>query len=300
MLRLGSRRRTSASASVRRALSWGALGLACACGASSSKGGAGGDGGNASGADGASESSSSGGSSSGGSSSSSGGSSSGGSSISDGGSTALFDGNIGSSDGALPAATCSLAVPLSNTSTPTTVVGTGDAGSCTEAALDTAVQAGGVVTFDCGGGATIAITSTIARPTNIDTVIDGGGIITLDGGGATRILSCQSGDYRGMYGGPQHTLTVQRITLQNAKATGTAMFPSASPPCSQGYEDGAGGAIWMVSGTLHVIDSKFYGNAAAATGPDVAGGAIYTEGSSDTTIEGCAFMSNSASNGGAV
>jgi hypothetical protein len=56
----------------------------------------------------------------------------------------------------------------------------------------------------------------------------------------------------------------------------------------------------MVSGTLHVIDSKFYGNAAAALGPDVAGGAISTEGSSDTTIEGSTFTSNSASNGGAV
>jgi len=305
MQKLGAGWRAPIGVPVWRALSWGALGFACACGASSSKGGGGVDGGNASGPDGSSESSSSGVSSSGGppsssGGSSSGGSSSGGSSISDGGSTALFDGNLGSSDGALPAATCSLPLPLSSTSTPTTVVGTGDGGSCTESALAAAIHAGGIVTFDCGGPATIAVTSTIAVPTTVDTVIDGGGTVTLDGGGTTRILSFQSGDYRGMYGGPQHTLTVQRITLQNAKATGTATFPSASPPCSQGYEDGAGGAIWMVSGTLHVIDTKFYDNTAAATGPDVAGGAIYTEGSSDTTIEGCEFMSNSASNGGAV
>lgn len=297
MRKLGSGRRASVSVTVGRGLSWGALALACACGASS-KGAGGGDAGNLSGSDG-STASSSGGSSSGGSSSSGSPSSSGGSTISDSGSTALFDGNLGSSDGALPPATCTVPLALASTSS-STVVGTGSEASCTQAALESAIQAGGAVTFDCGGPATIAITSTIAVPTTVDTVIDGGGTVTLDGGGTTRILSFQSGDYRGMYGGPQHTLTVQRITMQNAKATGTATFPSASPPCSQGYEDGAGGAIWMVSGTLHVIDSKFYDNTAAATGPDVAGGAIYTEGSSDTTIEGCEFTSNSASNGGAV
>jgi hypothetical protein len=78
------------------------------------------------------------------------------------------------------------------------------------------------------------------------------------------------------------------------------MFPTASPPCSQGYQDGAGGAIWMVSGILHVIDSTFTNNQAAATGPDVAGGGIYTTGSVDTTIVNSQFAGNTASNGGAV
>jgi predicted outer membrane repeat protein len=78
------------------------------------------------------------------------------------------------------------------------------------------------------------------------------------------------------------------------------MFPMASPPCSQGYQDGAGGAILMTSGILHVIDATFLNNQAAAIGPDVAGGAIYSTGSVDTTIVGSQFVGNSASNGGAV
>ena len=56
----------------------------------------------------------------------------------------------------------------------------------------------------------------------------------------------------------------------------------------------------MTSGTLHVIDATFTNNQAADTGPDVAGGAIYTTGSVDTTIVGSQFAGNSASNGGAV
>ena len=78
------------------------------------------------------------------------------------------------------------------------------------------------------------------------------------------------------------------------------MFPPASPPCSQGYQDGAGGAILMTSGTLHVIDATFTNDQAEDIGPDVAGGAIYTTGSVDTTIVGSQFDGNSASNGGAV
>jgi predicted outer membrane repeat protein len=199
-----------------------------------------------------------------------------------------------------PAPVCSAAVALADTSHPTTVVGQGSAGGCTEAALRSAVTQGGVVTFDCGGPTTISIASEIAVPTDRDTVIDGGGTVTLDGGGSTRLLNFQSGDYRGNYGGAQHKLTVQRITLTRAKASGTMMFPAASPPCSQGYQDGAGGAILMTSGVLHVIDATFTNNQAAALGPDVGGGGIYTTGSTDTTIVGSQFDGNSASNGGAV
>lgn len=246
--------------------------------------------------------------SSSGTSSSSGASSSGGASAGDdGGTSGSLDGASGM-DGVLPlvaagpppAKTCSPTVTLADTSHPTSVVGQGDAGSCTAAALQSAVTQGGVVTFDCGGPTTIAITSEITVPTDRDTVIDGGGTVTLDGGGTARILHYSSGDYRGMYGGAQHTLTVQRITLTRAKSSGTTMFPAASPPCSQGYEDGAGGAILMTSGTLHVIDSTFTNNQAVDIGPDVAGGAIYTTGSVDTTIVGSQFDGNSASNGGAV
>jgi hypothetical protein len=59
------------------------------------------------------------------------------------------------------------------------VVGTGTAASCTDAALDTALASGGLVTFNCGGRAMIDISGkTIAA----DTTVDGGGVITLSGG----------------------------------------------------------------------------------------------------------------------
>jgi hypothetical protein len=199
-----------------------------------------------------------------------------------------------------PAMTCTAPIGLADTSNPATIVGEGSASGCTATALQAAVTKGGVVTFDCGGPVTIPVTTEITVPTDRDTVIDGGGNVTLDGGGTTRILHFNSGDYRGMYGGPQHVLTVQRITLTRAKSSGTMMFPTASPPCSQGYQDGAGGAILMTSGILHVIDSTFTSDQAVDIGPDVAGGAIYTTGSTDTTIVGSQFAGNSASNGGAV
>ena len=53
------------------------------------------------------------------------------------------------------------------------VVGDGTPASCTEAALDSALSAGGSVTFDCGASSvTITITST--KIIGADTTIDGG------------------------------------------------------------------------------------------------------------------------------
>ena len=57
----------------------------------------------------------------------------------------------------------------------------------------------------------------------------------------------------------------------------------------------------MRDGNLTVIDSIFIQNQAAPLGPDTGGGAIYINGSkSGALIVGCTFMSNSASNAGAV
>src|SRR5690349_14309069 len=67
--------------------------------------------------------------------------------------TADAPGTIGSSNGNQDG-TCAAGVPAAgnpvDVSNPTTVVGTGTAASCTFAALNTAVTAGGVITFHCG------------------------------------------------------------------------------------------------------------------------------------------------------
>ncbi len=84
------------------------------------------------------------------------------------------------------------------------VVGDGTAGSCTEAALEAALNGGGAVTFSCGAAATIPIT----RPKLIATAttIDGDGRITLDGGGTTRIFTVEAAARLGL----------TRLTLSDA------------------------------------------------------------------------------------
>jgi hypothetical protein len=191
---------------------------------------------------------------------------------------------------------CTPPVTAFDISSPTTVVGTGSAASCTEAAFTAALKSGGTVVFDCGGAATIPITSEKAVRIDVDTIIDGAGEITLDGQGLTRLLSFTGTNFRVT----MTKLVLQRITLTGGKATGTETFPPAQPPCSQGFKNGGGGAVLVQDGVLIVIDSSFTNNQSASPGPDVAGGAIYVIGSASTTIVGSRFTGNSGSNGGAI
>src|ERR1041385_5296359 len=71
------------------------------------------------------------------------------------------------------------------------VVGSGTAGSCTDAALDTALAGGGLVTFDCGTDpVTIDITSgTGTKAISADTTIDGGGLVTISGGNSVLVVA---------------------------------------------------------------------------------------------------------------
>lgn len=186
-----------------------------------------------------------------------------------------------------PAATCDPPVKPVDTGSPTSVVGTGTPGSCTEAALDAALAKGGVITFDCGGEATITVTST--KMITQDTVLDGGGEVTLSGGGAVRILAVDTGNFEAT----SPTLTVQRITLRDGHATGTAI------PLGTDI-DGGGGAIYHRGGNVVAIDAVFLDNEAALEGPDVGGGAIYGVGVGDNTIVGCSFAGNRGANGGAI
>src|SRR5262245_48139200 len=150
-----------------------------------------------------------------------------------------------------PNGSCSAGVPTmgqpASTSSPTTVVGTGTAASCTFSQLQTAATAGGVITFDCGSApVTIPVTATLKVPINKNTVIDGGNKITLDGGGAVRILSFDSPNWMATNFG----LTLQHLTLTNGKAMPTEAIPTAPAPCSQGWNDGQGGAVYMRDGFL--------------------------------------------------
>jgi len=194
---------------------------------------------------------------------------------------------------ALPAA----AQPVS-ASTPTTVVGTGTAGSCTFAALAAAVARGGVITFSCGADpVTIPVTATLVLDPTKDTVIDGGNKVTLDGGDAVRILSWDNGNWQV----DAHVLTLQHLVLAHGRATGTTQFtPHPGTECPTGYQDGQGGALYMRDGVLHAVDVTFVNNQAALLGPDTGGGAVYLLGVRPATIATCSFLGNRASNGGGL
>src|SRR5436309_1757898 len=75
------------------------------------------------------------------------------------------------------------------------VVGTGTSASCTEAALNACLDRSGsfdgIVTFACGGAATITVTS--GKFIGADTTIDGGSMITISGGGMVGVFFVNSG-----------------------------------------------------------------------------------------------------------
>src|SRR6266852_6316922 len=158
--------------------------------------------------------------------------------------------------------TCSSPIRPVDVSSPTTVVGTGAGASCTEQALDEAIRIGGIITFNCGGNATIQLTSEKELRTDVDTTIDGLGQITLDGNGSTRLFHFEGPDFRRT----GTTVSFQNIALINGAATGTL----------------------------------FQDNHAAPLGPDVAGGAIYGLGAREVVVVRSRFVNNSASNGGAI
>lgn len=207
---------------------------------------------------------------------------------------------VAATAGALAAPTRVCVAPIVSSSTAGSfVVGNGTPASCTAAALQSAINAASVITFNCGGAATtIPVYTTLQVPATRSTVIDGGDRVTLDGGGRTRLIEVYSPNYRATRTG----LTLQHITLANGKAAGTKyVAPSASnSSCSFGWADGAGGAIYVRDAVLHTIAVTFRGNAAETPGPDVGGGAIYALGSLDVSVISSTFDGNSGANGGAV
>jgi hypothetical protein len=217
-----------------------------------------------------------------------------------------------------PDGSCATGLPaeglLVDTSKPTSVVGTGTPGSCTEAALAAAVKAGGIITFDCGPNPrTITLTAPLTPPTTNayageaprQTVIDGANRITLDGGGAVRVLSWI---HAGSWQKNEDTLTLQHLRIVNGTAIPTQAIPACPPSggisntaCSTGFDDGEGGALTMRDGNLRVIDCEFSNNTAALLGPDTGGGAIYALGTKHPVfIVQSTFKGNKASNAGAV
>jgi hypothetical protein len=191
-----------------------------------------------------------------------------------------------------------------DTSSPDRVVGNGTPQSCTSEAFAAAVAQGGVITSNCGlNPVTIILkqTAKVFNNTGPKIVIDGGGKVTLSGENARRILymntcdpnqvwttsHCQNQDH------PQ--LTVQNLAFINGNSKGEAAY------------DG-GGAIWVRGGRFKIVNSRFFNNVCADTGPDVGGAAVRVFSQYqglpvyvvNSTFGGADGFGNSGSNGGGL
>lgn len=238
----------------------------------------------------------------------------GGSATADGGTEGATDGGSGDADDdddddddegddddddGPPGATCVPFVDAYDVSSPDAVIGDGSPGSCTSAALTSAVSAGGTIVFDCGADpVTIALDNTLTPPLDRNTIIAGGGLVTLDAQGNGRHLIFDDPGW--IDGGT--TLVLQGLRFINGAAPTGELFPQNpnQPECAYGYKEGSGGAVYVRNGILHVIDCVFEDNVAAMIGPDVGGGAVHAQGVPQAVFVGSVFRNNRASTGGAI
>ena len=132
------------------------------------------------------------------------------------------------------------------------VVGTGTGNSCTEAALDAALAAGGNITFNCGSSPVI-ITVTSQKTIAADTSIDGGGLIVLNASGIPGVFSVNSGT----------TLALANLTYSGGGGSAILNYGTItvtdSTFVSNSALDDAGGAIANFQGTVNVTRSTFIG-----------------------------------------
>lgn len=194
---------------------------------------------------------------------------------------------------------------LADISNPKTVVGDGTPASCTGQAVIDAVAKGGVITFACGAAPiTIPLDSPakIFNDTGPDITIDGGGLVTLSGQGKTRILYMNTCDEA------QHWTTAQcqnqdhpRLTVQNIT------FVDGNSK-SEPDDTAGGGAIWARGGRLRLVNTRFFNNVCADTGPDVGGAGVRAFSQYNglpiyvvnTTFGGADGFGNTCSNGGGI
>lgn len=169
------------------------------------------------------------------------------------------------------------ALPLVDTSTPDHVIDVTSVSPTPLALLQTALNAGGKITFNNGGAPFgLTVTTTLTLPSGVTAVIDGGPAsnVTLNGSPGVRMI----------HKGSTENLTVQRLTFSGASfpSSGAAIF---------GY--GAGG-------TMTAIDCTFSACKTTSLGPDIGGGAMRMVNQKLVQVSGCTFSDCDGSNGGAI
>lgn len=150
--------------------------------------------------------------------------------------------------GALACVLAVLGVPLPVAHADSSV-GDGSPESCTEAALNAALLAGGTIRFRCGPAPKVIVLTTFKSIT-IDTTLEGDGLILLSGDDKTAIFVVTK----------DRSLTLRAITLTNAD----------SGIADGGAIHNAGGHVSLVGSTIQQSRTASWGGALASRGGTIA------------------------------
>ncbi|UYZ62508.1 RICIN domain-containing protein [Hymenobacter weizhouensis] len=176
--------------------------------------------------------------------------------------------------------------------------GNGTPGSCTQAALQTLINAGGKIQCNCGPDPfTLTLTSTLTVP-NKEVILDGAGKVTISGNNAVRIFRKEPAVNQA--GGT--LLGLQNIKLINGRI---------STPADGSDLGGAALASRGAFGSLRIINVRFennqtvFPNSAINPGNNIsvnadACGAVHTILYKEAVFANCTFVGNKGANGGAV
>ncbi len=205
-----------------------------------------------------------------------------------------------------PSGACSVPIEAQedDSSHPDHIIGDGTPQSCTSDAVVTTVAKGGVISFNCGPAPIIIYlqqTAKIVNNTGPKIVIDGKGKVALSGSNTHRILYMNTCDPDQIWTTPHcqdqdhPLLTVQNLT-----------FLAGNSSDQETYD--GGGAIWARGGRLKIVNSRFFNNSCAATGPDVGGAAVraFSQYQNkplyvvNSTFGGGKDLGNTCSNGGGL
>jgi hypothetical protein len=170
---------------------------------------------------------------------------------------------------------------------PVAIVGDGTSASCTQTAIQAALNVGGQIICNCGANPVSITLTNELQVKSSGTVFDGGGLVTLNGNNATRIFNVDEGvDF-----------TLQNTNLINGRA-----------PATGGLFAESGGAILVGSGItgnggglIKIINCDFENNTIAnINSAERGGGAIYTYSLENLIISECTFTGNTSNVGGAI
>lgn len=168
-------------------------------------------------------------------------------------------------------------LPIATTVQAAGQVGNGTPASCTQSALQSALNGGGSVTFNCGSAET---TITMSSPLTIgsDTVLNGDDKIILSGGGQTTVLKVSA----------NLNVTIKNLTIQDGR--------DADPSHAS-----QSGGVWIFGATDITFDNvRFLNNDGSGIPNEENSGAVGAHRAARVTVRNSEFIGNAGFNGGAL